>query len=117
MKTDPIRSPVVNASLDRMNGLQRTAEAFRYALLSLEFWLSPEGQLRQWVKANTRFAVFIATPTFMAFPVITVALWEMDAWMNALTAIASKLIVLPIVALLALVSITVVCRIIRTFKP
>lgn len=115
MKADSIRSPVVNKSLDRMNSLQRTAEAFRYSLLSLEHWMSPEGNVRQWVKANTRLAVFIAVPTFLAFPVVTVALWEVESWINSLTAIAGKLIFLPILALLALVSISIVLRTLRAF--
>ncbi len=68
------------------------------------------------MRANTRLAVFMAVPTFMAFPVVTVALWELESWINSLTAIAGKLIVLPVLVLLAFVSITVVCRIISAFK-
>ena len=113
----PIIKPVVNTQLERMSGLQRTAEAFRYVLLSIEFWVSPEGNIRQWMKANTRLAVFMAVPTFMAFPVVTVALWEIESWVNSLTTIAGKLIVLPVLVLLAVISITIVCRIIRVFKP
>ena len=112
----PICKPVVSIQLERMNGLQRTAEAFRYSLLSLEFWISPEGNIRQWMKANARFVAFMAAPTFMAFPVVTVALWEVESWVNSLTAIAGKLIVLPILVLLAVISITIVLRIISAFK-
>lgn len=103
--------PVVNTQLQRMNGLQRATESFRYVLLSLEHWMSPDGRVRRWMKTNTRLAVFMAVPTFMAFPVVTVALWELESWVNSLTTIAGKLIVLPVLVLLAFVSITVVCRI------
>ena len=112
----PICKPVVNRSLSQMNGLQRTAEAFRYSLLSLEFFISPEGNIRQWMKANARIAAFIAAPTFLAFPVVTVALWELESWVNALTAIASKLVFLHILALLAFISITVFLKIISAFR-
>ncbi len=110
-----ICKPVVNASLNQMNGLQRAAEAFRYSVLSIEFWISPEGNIREWLKVNVRFAMFVAAPTFMAFPIITVALWELEAWMDSLTTIASKLTVLPILVLLALVSIIIVLRILQAF--
>ena len=108
--------PVATAQLQRMNALQRATESFRYVLLSIEQWISPDGDVRQWMKTNTRIAVFIAAPTFMAFPVVTVALWEVESWINSLTAIAGKLIVLPALVLLALISITIVLRIIKLFK-
>ena len=68
------------------------------------------------MKANTRLTVFMAAPTFLAFPVVTVALWEVSSWVNSLTAIAGKVIFLPILMLLALLSITMVFRIISAFK-
>ena len=107
---------MVDASLGQMNGLQRTSEAFRYFMLSLEFWMSPDGHVREWVKTNTRLAAFMAAPTVLLFPVVTVALWELSSSINALTTIASKLVFLPVLALLALVSITIVLRIISVFK-
>ena len=115
-KPEPIPKPAVDRRLKDLNELARATECIRYSMLSIEFWISPEGQVREWVKANTRFAVFIAAPTFMAFPVITVALWELSSWMGSLTAIAGKPIVLPVLALLAVVSITIVLKIIRIFK-
>ena len=38
----PIRKPVVNSQLDGLNHLQRTTEAFRYTILCIEHWISPE---------------------------------------------------------------------------
>ena len=116
MKADPIRSPVVNASLDRMNGLQRTAEAFRYFLLSLEHWLSPDGHIREWLRKNFRWSTVIIIPAITAFPVVTVALWELEAWVKALTTIVGKLVILPILVLLAFVSIAISFKIISVFK-
>ena len=106
--------PTVNVSLHRLNSLQRAVESFRYVALSIEVWISPEGNLRKWVKANTRLAVFMAVPTLMVFPVVTMALWELESWMSSLTTMVSKFIALPILTLLALM---IACRIIRIFKP
>ncbi len=113
----PIHKPVVNTQLDRMNELQRTTESFRYVLLSIEHWISPDGNIREWLRKNLRWSVLLVIPTLTVFPVVTLALWELEAWIGALTTIAGKLIFLPILALLVLISITVVSRIIRAFKP
>ena len=113
----PICKPVVNTQLEALNTLQRTTESFRYAALSIEHWMSPEGIVREWLRKNLRWSALLVIPTLTAFPVVTVALWELEAWVGALTTIASKLIFLPILALLVLISITVVFRIIRAFKP
>ncbi len=111
----PTCKPLVDTRLRELNTLQRAVESFRYVLLSINSFISPTEQMRKWVRINARLAVFMAAPTFMAFPVITVALWEFEAWIHSLTTIASKLIFLPILALLALISIAIVLKIISVF--
>ncbi len=72
----PICKPVVNSQFDRMNGLQRTTESFRYAVLSIEHFISPDGRIREWLRKNVRLSAVLIIPTVTAFPVVTVALWE-----------------------------------------
>ena len=105
--------PTVSNKFDQMNGLQRAAESFRHVALSLEFWISPGGQVREWMKTNLKLAVLIAVPTFMVFPVVITALWELSACINALTALVSKLVALPVLALL---SISIFFRILGVFR-
>ena len=112
----PICKPVVDIRLEGLNGLQRITEAFRYTILCMEHWISPEGHIREWLRKNLRWSALIIIPTLIVFPVVTVALCEFVAWVNSLTTIASKLIFLPVLVLLALISITIVCRIISVFK-
>ena len=114
---EPIRKPMVNTQLDGLNNLQRTTEAFRYTILCIEHWISSDGKIREWLRKNLRWSALLVVPTLTVFPVITLALWELESSVNALTAIAGKLIFLPVLALLALISITIVCRILRVFKP
>ena len=113
---EPIRKPMVNTQFDRMNGLQRAMESFRYVFLKIEHWISPEGEVRGWMRSNIRVAVFMAAPTLLVFPIVTLALWELSSWVNALTTIAGKLVFLPILALLAFVSIAIFFKIISVFK-
>ena len=113
----PICKPVVNTQLDRMSGLQRSTESLRYAVLSIDHWISPEGNVREWLRKNVRLSTALIIPTVTAFPVVTVALWELEAWVKALTTIAQKLIFLPLLVLLVVISVMVVFRIIRAFIP
>ncbi len=115
-KPEPIQKPAVDRRLKDLNELARATECIRYSLLSIEWWISPEGKLREWMRSNIRVAVFLAAPTFLAFPVATLALWELESWVNALTTIAGKLIFLPILALLALISITIFFNVIGVFR-
>ena len=112
----PTCKPVVNKPLAGMNWLQRSTECIRYSLLSIEHWISPEGNIREWLRTNLRWSAVLAIPTMTAFPIVTLALWELEAWVNALTAIVGKLVYLPILVLLALISTAVVFRIIRIFR-
>ena len=109
--------PKVHIQLDRMNGLQRATASFCHILLCGESWISPNNEIRAWVKANARFAMFMAAPTVIAFPVVTVTLWEVSSWVSSLTTIAGKLIFLPVLVLLALISISIIFKTIRVFRP
>lgn len=84
--------------------------------MSIEHWMSPDGKARAWIRTNTRLAVFMAAPTLLVFPVVTRALWQLESLASSLTTIASKLIVLLILVLLALISISIVFKIISVFK-
>ena len=109
---EPICKPMVNKSLDQMNGLQRAAESLWYVTLVIECHISPDGQIWRWIKTNVKLAMFIAPPTFMVFPVVMFALWELSSCVHSLTTIAGKLIVLPI---LVLVSIMIFFKIVSAF--
>ena len=95
----PICKPVVNAQLDRMNGLQRAAESFRHVLLCVEQWISPEGTLRSWVQTNCRLCAWMIIPGILVLPVIGFILWQFDFWWSLVAGIVGKLFVLIFVLL------------------
>lgn len=103
----PLDPPTVDREIGGLDPLTRSAESIRYSILSVEFWISPRGQVREWLRHNTRLAVLLAVPAFLVLPIITFALWQFVSWMVALVSIAGKLIVLPILALIAAVVIVV----------
>jgi hypothetical protein len=101
----PVHPPFVDPNLPRMNDLQRAAESFRYCLLRWEFWVSPRGDMREWLRHNSRVAVWLLIPAILAMPAVGLILWQVTGWLSMLQSIAGRLIVLPILALLALLVI------------
>lgn len=104
-KIDP---PTVDPDLEKLNGPQRTAEVLRYTILSLEWWLSPNGRLREWLKLNGKISSILLIPAVLLAPLITFLLWQGAIWIALLVQIAGGLIVLPLAILLAAICIAVV---------
>jgi len=52
-KPQKLEKPVVDPAFPEMDGIQRSAEAIRYSILSWEFWASPNGQMREWMRHNS----------------------------------------------------------------
>lgn len=96
--------PAVDPMFSTMDAVQRSAETFRYSILSVEFWISPNGQVREWLRHNTRLAAWLAIPAFLILPVVGFILWQ-------LVAIAGRLVVFPILGLLAALAIVVVINV------
>ncbi|MGC3990615.1 MAG: hypothetical protein QM796_13230 [Chthoniobacteraceae bacterium] len=65
--------------MEHLDGLSRSAESIRYSILSLEFWISPNGQVREWLRHNTRLAVFLGIPALLVFPIVIVLLCQFAA--------------------------------------
>jgi hypothetical protein len=100
----PVDPPVVDPDLEHLDGISRSAESIRYSVLSIEFWLSKDGQIREWLRHNGRLAAVLAVPAFVILPILTFALWQ-------LVIIAGHLIVFPILGLLAALAILVVINV------
>lgn len=98
---NPIDPPTVDPELPKLGGIQRAAEVFRYSILSVEWWLSPNGTLRAWVKLNGKLGSFLMIPAVLVMPLVGLILWQIATWMGFLLSITGNLIVLPLAALLA----------------
>jgi hypothetical protein len=101
----PINPPTPDPEIEKLTGIQRSAEVVRYSILSVEYWISPNGRVREWVRNNTLVAVVLAVPAFLVLPIVTFALWQFVSWLMALTSIAGKLIILPVLLIVAVASI------------
>ena len=105
VRLDP---PSVDPDFRRMNGLQRAVESLRFGLLCWERRVSPSGDLREWLRQNTRVGAWLLIPTVLVMPIVGLMLWQLTSWLTMLTSIAGKLIVLPVLILVAVVVIRIV---------
>ena len=102
-----ICSPMVNTSLRHLNGLQRSAAFWLHFFLYFERRISPDGKLREWLRQNARLSAWLLIPAVLVMSVVSLVLWQLASWLTMLTSIAGKLVVLPILILMASVVIRV----------
>ena len=86
--------------------MQRAGEVLRYSVLSIEWWISPNGTLREWLRLNGKVSSILLIPAVLIVPLVTFVLWQVAKWIVLLVQIASNLIVLPLAALAAGILIT-----------
>lgn len=92
----PIEPPQVDPELPKLNGLQRATESICYTILSIEWWLSPNGKLREWLRLNSKVGSILVIPAVMVVPLITLTLWQVWAWTGWLVGIAGNFILFPL---------------------
>jgi hypothetical protein len=110
-KPKPVDPPQVDPELPHLDCLTRSAESIRYSILSIEFWISPNGCVREWMRHNVRLASWLAIPAILVLPLVVLMLFQAVKAVVMLTSIAGHMIVLPILALVAAVVILVVVSI------
>ena len=92
--------PEVDPDLHRLTGVERSAEVIRYCLVSLEHWLASSGWLREWIRLNLRIALFVAAPSLLVIPLITLALGQLNSWSTIIAQASTNMLYFPLTALL-----------------
>ncbi len=110
-----IQPPQVDSHFHRMSGLQRAAECWRYVILRWEHWASPTGDMREWLRRNSYVGAWLLIPAIVRHahrhrphPVAGDGLA-----VHAHASIAGKLIVLPILILVAFTVIRIVVALLK----
>lgn len=109
-----VEQPRVDPELENLNGLTRSVESIRYSILSIEFWISPNGQVREWLRQMTGVASWLAVPAVLVLPLVVLILWQIVKAVTMLVAIAGKMIVFPVLALVAALAILGVINIAKS---
>ncbi len=102
MGTQTPATSQVDHELALFNAVERSAEVFRYNFNRAEYWLSPGGWLREWIRLNFRIAILMAIPALLVGPLITRALTQLSAWVTLLNSTTSAMVLFPLSALLVL---------------
>lgn len=98
---EKIEEPKVDPELKHLDGAQRAGEVVRYSILSLEWWISPNGKLREWLRLNSKIGSILIIPAVLVVPLVTFILWQVSKWIGWLVGIAGNLILFPLAALAA----------------
>lgn len=96
----PLPSPQVDPDFEQLSMVERSAEVFRYCFSKAEYWLSPGGLLREWIRVNIRITLALLLPALLVAPLVTYALRQFSIWTDLLTATTSKMVLFPLSALL-----------------
>ena len=107
---------MVDPDFDQLDSIQRSAESIRFSILSFEFWISKNGQVREWLRHNSRLAAWLAIPTLLILPLVGMIAVQAGAIVAALIGIAGGMVILPIVALLAFIAFKKVIQIIQVLR-
>lgn len=99
---EPLQPPIIDSDLPALSPVERSAEVLRYTCCNIEYWLSPGGALREWLKFNLRIALAIAVPSLLVIPIITFTLGQFKTWVDLITQTLSNLILVPFAALLVI---------------
>ena len=80
--------PRVDPRLTSLTPLERAAEVLRYSVLRAEYWLSPEGAMRQRIRFAVRLWVYVMIAALIT-PGITAVIQHVTGW-TAMSAEAVK---------------------------
>ena len=79
-KPQPLEMPKVHPELLKMDSVTRSAEMIRYSARAAEYWLSPDGRLREWFRLCLFIAMVLGIPALLLFPIVTLVLTSAAQW-------------------------------------
>jgi hypothetical protein len=105
-KPEPLAAPVVDPDFPQLSPIERAAEVIRFMLSRLEYWLSPLGNLREFMRLNLRLAVLVAVPVLMVAPLMSLGLKQFNNWISLLSESMSSFVLLPFSILLTILLVS-----------
>jgi hypothetical protein len=112
----PIEPPQVDQDETRLPPIERSAEVIRYSLLKMEYWISPNGRLREWLRFNLAVAFIIGIPALLIVPIVTLLLGSVVTWADSLAMAAWNLVRFVGSLIAAIALITAALAVFRAFR-
>lgn len=91
-KLTPLPCPIINRQLGKLPALERSGEVIRYTILKMEYWISPGGLLRGWLRFNLCAALLLGIPSAFIVPVVTLLLSSAATWAALLAELTGNLL-------------------------
>ncbi|QQL43738.1 hypothetical protein [Sulfuriroseicoccus oceanibius] len=76
----PVGKPAIDRDLPELSWPERTVEVLVYSVLSFEYWLSPGGLLREWIRLNVAVGVVLMVCAVILVPSLTAVLKGAVEW-------------------------------------
>ncbi len=99
---EPLPEPEVDHDLPHLSAIERSAEVIGFTCRRFEYWISPQGVLREWFKFNLRLALGLAVPAMLVAPLVTLALKQFNEWIDLITRTTSNMVLVPLSAMLVI---------------
>jgi hypothetical protein len=101
-----LQQPALAGDFSDMVAVEKGGEAIRYQLLRLEYVLSPNGVLREWLRLVVRAAVLLGIPLLFLLPV----LFYFFGSVSALSALFADCIFEVVVAVVPVLAVLIICK-------
>ena len=90
-----VEPPRVDPDIEKLRPIERAGETLRYSILRAEYWLSPRGTLREYLRLNLKLALYLGISALILTPILTLLLSTAVTWSAILVEIARNLALIP----------------------
>ena len=90
-----LNPPEVDPKLTSLTPLERAAEVLRYSVLRAEYWLSPDGVMRQRVRFAMRVWIYVMMAALIA-PGVTAVIQHITGWTAMSAEIVTNIAEIPL---------------------
>jgi len=102
----PVSKPIVARDLPSLPPIERATEVLRYSMRDAEWWISPGGHLRAWIRLNLLVSLSLGIPALLIVPVVTYFLNGVLIWTALLVQIGKNLVIVPVLAMAGVALVT-----------
>jgi len=104
----PLGIPEINQNAFEQQPVIRAAEVIRYSLHRFEYWVSPSGILREWLRLNLLVALFVGFTGILLAPVVTMILGEIAGWIILILKIVTGIVSIAAMAIVAFILLRII---------
>jgi hypothetical protein len=115
----PVARPTVDPAFIRLPGWKRALASVAHCLRCFEYWLAPQGWLREWLRLNVLVIVLAGTTILLAGPIVTAILVSLLDWSHLTSLILVKVMTMVAVfppLVLAMVSAVFLWKVVRRLR-